>query len=161
MYRISGNFSDDLFFAFFVISFELQTTNKCSEIIFCIIFYKKLAKNDCSKLKMLHVFPIFANLCYMKKTGYTVYTFNNTDFWCELILFQVVLDTNSLTSCLQSLFNTNRINITLISLANISMGMEVNTCHPSVATSHFPEVRRERKRERENRNEKTLKNEKT
>lgn len=72
MYRISGNFSDDLFFAFFVISFELQTTNKCSEIIFCIIFYKKL--------KMLHVFPIFANLCHMKKTGYTVYTFNNTDF---------------------------------------------------------------------------------
>lgn len=36
------------------------------------------------------------------------------------------------------------INITLISLANISMGAEVNACHPSVATSHFPEVMGER-----------------
>lgn len=67
MYRISGNFSDDLLFAFFVISFELQTTNKCSEIIFCIIFYKKLAKNDCSKLKMLHVFPILQICATWKK----------------------------------------------------------------------------------------------
>lgn len=45
------------------------------------------------------------------------------------------------------------INITLISLANISMGTEVNACHPSVATSHFPEVMGEREqsgeRERE------------
>lgn len=44
MYRISSNFCDDLIFAFFAISFKLQTF-KYVEIIFCIIFYiKKLFK---------------------------------------------------------------------------------------------------------------------
>ncbi|XP_062578862.1 adenylate cyclase type 5-like [Saccostrea cucullata] len=51
----------------------------------------------------------------------------------------VMLDTGDLVSCLQNLYNTEHINISLINLANITMGVEVNVCHPTVATSHFPE----------------------
>lgn len=43
--RISGNFCDDLILAFFVISIESQIIED-AEIIFCIIFLKKLFKSQ-------------------------------------------------------------------------------------------------------------------
>lgn len=74
IYCISGNFCDDLILAFFVISIESQIIED-AEIIFCIIFLKKLFKsqNDWRKLEMLHISQFLQILWHAKNLDIRYY----------------------------------------------------------------------------------------
>lgn len=76
MYWMSGNFRDDLNFAFFAISFKSQNTEYV-EIISCIIMYKKLLKllKMTDATKKCYILPHFIKFCdTWKNQLYSNYT---------------------------------------------------------------------------------------
>lgn len=73
IYLISGNFRDDLFFAFSRPLLNPQILEN-AKIISCVVFYKK---NDCRKLKVLQ---ILANFVTREKTGNAVHAWRKVGF---------------------------------------------------------------------------------
>ena len=60
-------------------------------------------------------------------------------------IFQLVLDTYSIISCLEEKYgiSASYVNISLLEDANLRLGDEISVCNPLWPTSHFPEVRYE------------------
>jgi len=56
---------------------------------------------------------------------------------------QVLLDRTSLKSCLSSMYGVpeDRLNLSLVRAANLSIGNDFSVCNTTVPTLHFPEVR--------------------
>lgn len=85
-YHISGNFHNDLIFAFFAISFTSQNI-KCVEIISIIFCYKKLfisqKMTNPSKKKVAHFF-LFCKLCESWKSQIYGTWFNTSTQICRV-----------------------------------------------------------------------------
>ena len=60
----------------------------------------------------------------------------------HVYIFQLVLDTYSILSCLEEKYgiSPNYINISLVEDTNLRLGEEISVCNPEWPTSHFPEV---------------------
>jgi len=64
------------------------------------------------------------------------------DIFTTVCTFQVLLDRTSIRGCLSDLYGVSEtsVNITLIQLANISIGTDTSVCNMETPTLHFPEV---------------------
>lgn len=108
--RISGNFHNDLIFRFFAISFTMRII-EYTEIIFCIILYKKLS--NCTKW-LMHIknakhFHSFRKFCdTLKKNPNTQYISYNNWGTCSMLEFLTQLH-HLLNCCFSNFSQTQKL----------------------------------------------------